>query len=203
MPGSIELIGTAGEVGRDARAGRRPLTAASTATSLTVPQVPQSGQRPTHLAVTWSAFRAAVLRTRFGHRTVTVTVVTDRLPRSSCRAARGFDGTASSPPALSRLLVAPRLSPAEIGTATVASPAFSNVNVKLYVRPLVIGFGQRHRGLDGLGLLAALPAGLIWPSGLPTTALPAGAVVAFPVIATVPTSEVIETRLVVDVGRVR
>jgi hypothetical protein len=53
LPGSIELIGTAGEVGATARLMAEPLTAASTATSSTVPQVPQSGQRPTHLAETW------------------------------------------------------------------------------------------------------------------------------------------------------
>jgi hypothetical protein len=52
LPGSIELIGTAGEVGATARRADEPLTAASTATSSTVPQVPQSGQRPTHFAVT-------------------------------------------------------------------------------------------------------------------------------------------------------
>ena len=53
VPGSIELIGTAGEVGATARRVGEPFTAASTATSSTVPQVPQSGQRPTHFAVTW------------------------------------------------------------------------------------------------------------------------------------------------------
>ena len=49
----MELIGTAGVVGATARLIADPLTAASTATSSTVPQVPQSGQRPTHFAVTW------------------------------------------------------------------------------------------------------------------------------------------------------
>jgi hypothetical protein len=53
LPGSIEVIGTAGVVGATARRAGEPLTAASTATSSTVPQVPQSGHRPTHLAVTW------------------------------------------------------------------------------------------------------------------------------------------------------
>ncbi|SHW28193.1 Uncharacterised protein [Mycobacteroides abscessus subsp. abscessus] len=50
VPGSMELIGTAGDAGATARcvAGVSEL---STATSLTVPQVPQSGQRPTHFAV--------------------------------------------------------------------------------------------------------------------------------------------------------
>src|SRR6478672_7483937 len=52
-PGSMELIGTAGVVGTTDRLVADPLTAASTATSSTVPQVPQSGQRPTHFAVTW------------------------------------------------------------------------------------------------------------------------------------------------------
>ncbi|BBZ19459.1 hypothetical protein MGAD_37940 [Mycolicibacterium gadium] len=52
-PGSIELIGTAGEVGATARRIDDPLTAESTATSSTVPQVPQSAHRPTHFAVTW------------------------------------------------------------------------------------------------------------------------------------------------------
>jgi hypothetical protein len=53
LPGSIELIGTAGDVGATARRIADPLTAASTAISSTVPQVPQSGQRPTHLEVMW------------------------------------------------------------------------------------------------------------------------------------------------------
>jgi hypothetical protein len=53
LPGSIEVIGTAGEVGATARRMAEPLTAASTATSSTVPQVPQSGQRPTHFAEMW------------------------------------------------------------------------------------------------------------------------------------------------------
>jgi len=52
VPGSIELIGTAGEAGATARRAGEPLTAASTGTSSTVPHVPQSAQRPTHLAVT-------------------------------------------------------------------------------------------------------------------------------------------------------
>ncbi|MFW3113875.1 hypothetical protein MHAE_08905 [Mycobacterium haemophilum DSM 44634] len=48
----MELIGTACEI---RFAERRPLPpiALSTATSSTVPQVPHSWQRPTHLAVTW------------------------------------------------------------------------------------------------------------------------------------------------------
>ncbi len=49
--GSIELIGTAGEDGTTAR-WAVPLPVASTATSSTVPHVPHSGQRPTHLAMT-------------------------------------------------------------------------------------------------------------------------------------------------------
>ena len=49
----VYTIGTAGEVGATARRVAPPLTAVSTATSSTVPQVPQSGQRPTHLAVAW------------------------------------------------------------------------------------------------------------------------------------------------------
>ena len=53
LPGSMELIGTAGDVGATDRRAGPPFSAVSTATSSTVPQVPQSGQRPTHLAVTW------------------------------------------------------------------------------------------------------------------------------------------------------
>lgn len=53
LPTSIELIGTAGEVGATARIAVEPFTAVNTATSSTVPQVPQSGQRPTHLALEW------------------------------------------------------------------------------------------------------------------------------------------------------
>ncbi len=49
----MELIGTAGVAGVTVRRTGEPVTAASTATSSTVPQVPQSGQRPTHFAVTW------------------------------------------------------------------------------------------------------------------------------------------------------
>ena len=58
----VEMPGVAGVDRADRHRGRgrrdraprgEPLTAASTATSSTVPQVPQSGQRPTHLAVTW------------------------------------------------------------------------------------------------------------------------------------------------------
>jgi hypothetical protein len=52
LPGSIELIGTAGEVGTTARRVPVPPTAVS-ATSSTVPHVPHSEQRPTHLGVTW------------------------------------------------------------------------------------------------------------------------------------------------------
>ncbi len=48
--GSMELIGTARDAGFTER---RPLTALSAATTSTVPQVPHSMQRPTHLAVTW------------------------------------------------------------------------------------------------------------------------------------------------------
>ena len=51
-PGSIELMGTAGEVGAMPRRMAVPPMAAK-ATSLTVPHVPQSGQRPTHLGVWW------------------------------------------------------------------------------------------------------------------------------------------------------
>jgi len=51
-PGSIELMGTAGEDGATARLPAAALRVLSTATSLTVPHVPQSGQRPTHLEVT-------------------------------------------------------------------------------------------------------------------------------------------------------
>jgi hypothetical protein len=50
----MEVIGTAGDVGATARRTDDPFNADNTATSLTVPQVPQSGQRPTHLAATWS-----------------------------------------------------------------------------------------------------------------------------------------------------
>jgi hypothetical protein len=49
----MELIGTAGVVGATTRLVGEPFTVASTATSSTVPQVPQSGQRPTHFAVMW------------------------------------------------------------------------------------------------------------------------------------------------------
>src|SRR5579875_1163295 len=52
LRGSIELIGTAAEAGATERRAL-PLTADSIATSSTVPQVPHSAQRPTHLAVTW------------------------------------------------------------------------------------------------------------------------------------------------------
>ena len=76
-PGSIELIGTAGDVGATARRIDEPFTAARTATSSTVPQVPQSAQRPTHFAADVVAFRAAILRTRFSH-DVTVAAATDR-----------------------------------------------------------------------------------------------------------------------------
>ncbi len=49
--GAMELIGTACEAGPEA--ARRPPapTALSTVTSATLPQVPHSMQRPTHLAV--------------------------------------------------------------------------------------------------------------------------------------------------------
>jgi hypothetical protein len=47
----MELIGTAGDVGTTERRVEDPLTAVSVATSFTVPQVPQSGQRPTHFGV--------------------------------------------------------------------------------------------------------------------------------------------------------
>jgi hypothetical protein len=52
VPGSIELIGTAGEEGAMVRWAAKPLRTATAATSLTVPQVPQSGQRPTHFDMT-------------------------------------------------------------------------------------------------------------------------------------------------------
>jgi hypothetical protein len=48
----MELIGTAGAAEFPARRPLAPI-ALSTATSSTVPQVPHSMQRPTHLAVTW------------------------------------------------------------------------------------------------------------------------------------------------------
>jgi hypothetical protein len=51
-PGSMDVIGTAGEVGATARRTADPPNADNTATSLTVPHVLQSGQRPTHLAAT-------------------------------------------------------------------------------------------------------------------------------------------------------
>ena len=52
VPGSMELIGTAGEAG--ATASRDPdAPTAARVTSSTVPQVPHSGQRPTHFGVTW------------------------------------------------------------------------------------------------------------------------------------------------------
>lgn len=51
-PGSMVVIGTAGEDGATARRVELPFSAVSAATSLTVPQVPQSGQRPTHLGMT-------------------------------------------------------------------------------------------------------------------------------------------------------
>jgi len=50
--GSMELIGTAGDDGTTERCGEPP-TAASATTSSTVPQVPHSGHRPTHLALMW------------------------------------------------------------------------------------------------------------------------------------------------------
>ena len=50
--GSMELIGTAGEA--EPEAARRPAAdRAEHGTSSTVPQVPHSMQRPTHLAVRW------------------------------------------------------------------------------------------------------------------------------------------------------
>ncbi|EHM21432.1 hypothetical protein MMAS_04810 [Mycobacteroides abscessus subsp. massiliense CCUG 48898 = JCM 15300] len=45
------VIGTAAEAGATARTAPRPPMEDNTAVSLTLPQVPQSGQRPTHLAV--------------------------------------------------------------------------------------------------------------------------------------------------------
>ncbi|BBZ82952.1 hypothetical protein MABM_28680 [Mycobacteroides abscessus] len=45
------VIGTAAEAGATARTAPRPPIEDNTAVSLTLPQVPQSGQRPTHLAV--------------------------------------------------------------------------------------------------------------------------------------------------------
>ncbi len=50
----MELSGTARAAGFGERlAQRRPPTALSIVTSSTVPQVPHSRQRPTHLAVRW------------------------------------------------------------------------------------------------------------------------------------------------------
>jgi hypothetical protein len=51
-PGSIELIGTAGELGATAPPDAEAAMGVRTATSSTVPQLPQSGHRPTHFAVT-------------------------------------------------------------------------------------------------------------------------------------------------------
>jgi hypothetical protein len=45
------VMGTAAEAGATARTAPSPPMEDSTAVSLTLPQVPQSGQRPTHLAV--------------------------------------------------------------------------------------------------------------------------------------------------------
>ncbi|SBS74894.1 conserved hypothetical protein [uncultured Mycobacterium sp.] len=50
--GLMELIGTAGEDGTTVRCDAPPAVA-EPAISSTVPQVPHSVQRPTHLAVTW------------------------------------------------------------------------------------------------------------------------------------------------------
>ena len=41
------------EATETARRVELPFSAVSATTSLTVPQVPQSGQRPTHLGITW------------------------------------------------------------------------------------------------------------------------------------------------------
>jgi len=50
-PASMELMGTAGELGAVERVAVPP-SEASTGTSPTEPHAPQSGQRPTHLVVT-------------------------------------------------------------------------------------------------------------------------------------------------------
>ncbi len=47
----MELIGTACEAGPEPARRPPPPTALSTVTSATLPQVPHSMQRPTHLAV--------------------------------------------------------------------------------------------------------------------------------------------------------
>ena len=83
--------------GADRHRGRRrrnraagvPSSEVSTAASSTVPQVPHSGQRPTHLAVTWWHSEQRYCergRGRFGH-AVTVSGGSDRSPRTRRRAA--------------------------------------------------------------------------------------------------------------------
>ena len=145
LPGSMELIGTAGEVGATARRAAAPLTRGqhrdfvdgAPGAAIRAAADPFGGDVV--------AFRAAVLRTRFCH-AVTVTgrpteplVVTARVA------------------ALLRPLHARGASPAEIGTATVVSPAFSKAKVKLYVRPLVIGLVKRNLALAA-SAVSATPA---------------------------------------------
>lgn len=48
----MDVIGTAGDEGSIGTGRREPPVPPTAATSLTVPQLPQSGQRPTHFAAT-------------------------------------------------------------------------------------------------------------------------------------------------------
>ena len=48
--------------------------------------------------------------------------------------------------------------PAEIGTATVVSPAFSKSKVNLYVSPLVIGFVSAKQSIPALAMTLAAAA---------------------------------------------
>ena len=85
-------------------------------------------------------------------------------------------------------------SPAEIGTGTVASPAFSKLKVKLYVRPLVIGLDSVIFA-SAASAASTLSSGVVCPSGAPTTSAPPAGRVVSPVSVTVPMSEVIDTSL--------
>ena len=116
----MALIGTAADAG----AFERPVPSREvrTATTSTVPQVPHSGQRPTHFAVTWwhseqrycERGREPALPRRDGIRRVR------QIPADTASGSYNESQWPSWRAAL----------PAEIGTDSVVLPAFSKVKVK-------------------------------------------------------------------------
>ena len=203
-PGSIELIGTAARTW-ERPPGARPNRPTADEHSDLVDRAPGAAVRAAAdpLGGDVVALRTAVLRTRLGPPWPRSDGIRrDRQNgrssvRTSCRRS------ARARRRVARFVTSRRgVSPAEIGTGTVASPAFSNVKVKSYVSPLVIGLVSCHRRLGGVGGLDALQRRRSARRASPTTSTPLAGSAVSPVSVTVPTSEVIDVSLSAMSGEV-